>query len=339
MKIKVWLNILTAAALVAIIGFAWHDIWSAFSRMRDLNLWILVLMIPAQFMVFFALAKLFQHFFLATDTHLSLRRLMPPMIELNFVNHVFPSGGVSGFSYLTFRLRKFGVSTAKSTLAQLARFAFTFIAFIPLLVLALVILAIEGRTSSLVVLAASAVTTAIICSTAVVVFVIGSPTRIDVFTAGLVRAINRLVRSFHRHKKGINPDRVRQTFMELHEDYRVLRRDPQKIRRVIWWALVTNIAEVALLYIVFVAHGEWVNPGAVVIAFTIANLAALVAVLPGGVGVYEPLMSAVLVAGGIPAGLALSATLVYRVIAMLLSLLTGYVLYQKALHHGDITSP
>jgi uncharacterized membrane protein YbhN (UPF0104 family) len=67
------------------------------------------------------------------------------------------------------------------------------------------------------------------------------------------------------------------------------------------------------------------------IALVVANLVGLVAILPGGVGLYEPLMTAVLISGGISAPLALSATLVYRVISLLVSLLTGYFLYHRAL--------
>ncbi|MGH7196264.1 MAG: lysylphosphatidylglycerol synthase transmembrane domain-containing protein [Candidatus Saccharimonadales bacterium] len=338
MKWKIWLNILTIAALGIIIFVAWQDITEAFGRMRDLNLVILLLFIPAQFFVFFGLAKLFYHFFRATEngTRVSLRTLFPAMLELNFVNHVFPSGGVSGFSYLTLRLKAEGVSTAKSTLAHLARFAFTFIGYIGLLLVALLVLAIEGRTSSLVVLAVSAITFTILFGTGILVFVIGDKDRIAVFTKGLAKAVNKIIHIFRRkHPETIRLNKVEKTFLELHEDYCLMRTNFGKMRQVLVWAMIVNVAEIVLLYLVFVAHGVWINPGAVIVAFVIANTAGLIAVLPGGIGVYEPLMTAVLISGGVPAGLALSATLVYRVLALLLSLVTGYFLYQKVIHRAD----
>ena len=148
MKWKLWLNLITFAALALIIFLAREDIGRVFTHLRDLNLAVLVLMLPAQFLVFVTLAKLFYHFFQATDVRVPFRRLISPMMELNFVNHVFPSGGVSGFSYLTLRLKPYGVSTAKSTLAQLARFALMFMSFIVLLLVALLLLAADGKTSS-----------------------------------------------------------------------------------------------------------------------------------------------------------------------------------------------
>ncbi|HET9411553.1 MAG TPA: lysylphosphatidylglycerol synthase transmembrane domain-containing protein [Candidatus Saccharimonadales bacterium] len=336
MNWKLWLNLITLAVLVLIIFLARDDIGHVFSRLRDLNIVVLALMIPAQFVVFFTLAKLFYHFFAATGVTVSLRKLISPMMELNFVNHVFPSGGVSGFSYLTLRLKPFGVSTAKSTLAQLARFALMFMSFIALLLLALLLLAIDGKTSSLVVLAVSAVTFSLVFATSILIYVIGSERRIAAFTHALARFLNRVIHIFRpKHPETISLRRAKKTFLELHKDYVLIRQDLGRMNKAILWGFLSCVAELVLLYIAFVAHGEWVNPGAVVVAYVIANLVGYIAVLPGGIGLYEPLMTGVLVAAGVSPAVALSATLVYRVITLLLSLLSGFVAYQRAVHkHG-----
>src|SRR5882724_7379672 len=145
MKLKLWLNVITFGALGLIILFAWGDIARAFEKMLTLNIWVLLLIIPAQFFAYFSLAKVFFYFFKATGVRLSMKQLFAPMLELNFVNHIFPSGGASGFSYLTLRLKPYDVSTAKSTLAQIARFASTFLAFVLMLFIALFLLAAQGN--------------------------------------------------------------------------------------------------------------------------------------------------------------------------------------------------
>ncbi len=90
------------------------------------------------------------------------------------------------------------------------------------------------------------------------------------------------------------------------------------------------------LYIVYVAFGEYVNVGAVILAYAVANFAGLVSVLPGGVGIYEALMTAVLVAGGIPAAVSLPVTVMYRVVNTLIQVPPGYYFYHRAIHRvGD----
>lgn len=341
MKWKLWLNIITFVALGVIIFAARDDIVHVFYDLGHLNLAILALMLPAQLLVYLTLAKLFYHFFRVVGTEVPFRALVAPMVELNFVNHIFPSGGVSGFSYLTMRLKPFGVSTAKSTLAQLGRFAMMFMSFIALLLVSLVLLAIEERVSSLMVLAVSAVTFLLLFITTVLIYVIGSEARISVFTTTLARFVNRIVHVFRRrHPETISLKNVRKTFLELHEDYSILRQNPSRMRKALLWGFLSCAAELALLYIAFVAHGDWVNPGAVIVAYVIANLVGFIAILPGGIGLYEPLMTAVLISGGVSPGVALSATLVYRVISLLLSLISGYALYHRAIQrHGTAELP
>lgn len=103
------------------------------------------------------------------------------------------------------------------------------------------------------------------------------------------------------------------------------------MRRPFFYSMLANVTELATIYVVYIAYGQFVNPGAIIIAYAIANFAGLIAVLPGGIGVYEGLMTAVLVSAGVPAGLAISVTIMYRVINMLLSLPIGYFYYNKAL--------
>jgi uncharacterized protein (TIRG00374 family) len=81
-----------------------------------------------------------------------------------------------------------------------------------------------------------------------------------------------------------------------------------------------------------VAFGEWVNFGAVILAYAVANFAGLVSVLPGGVGIYEGLMTLVLVASGVPSRLSLPVTVMYRVVNTLVQLPPGYYFYHKTLH-------
>ncbi len=333
MKWKLWLNIVTLGALVLLIILARHDIYHAILKVKELNWLVLLLIIPALFLSFYTLGKSFALYFKATGQELSMKVLMPAMIELNFINHVFPSGGVSGASYFAWRVRPYGMSTAKSTLAQLTRFSFAFVGYIGLMLVSLLLLAIEGHASSLIILLVSGVVFSLLFGMMVVVFALGSEKRTATLAQWLIRIFNRIVHVVRpKHPETIKIRKVRKILLELHEDYDVIRGDLKRMRVVFAWNFAASICELSLLYITFVAHGAWVNPGVVVIAFVIATAAGLLAILPGGIGIYEPLMTAVFISVGVPAGLALSVTLIYRTVSLVLGLITGGILYHKALN-------
>jgi uncharacterized protein (TIRG00374 family) len=99
--------------------------------------------------------------------------------------------------------------------------------------------------------------------------------------------------------------------------------------------LVANETEILTIYVVYIAFGEWVNIGAVILAYAVANFAGLVSVLPGGIGIYEGLMTLVLAAGGIPAAVSLPVTIMYRVINTGIQLPPGYYLYHRNLRSSN----
>lgn len=95
-----------------------------------------------------------------------------------------------------------------------------------------------------------------------------------------------------------------------------------------------NLTEIASLYVVYLAFGEPVNFGAVILAYAVANFAGLISVLPAGIGIYEGLMTAVLAATGIPPSLSIPVTIMFRMLTIFVLLPPGYYFYQKAVKQG-----
>ena len=106
-----------------------------------------------------------------------------------------------------------------------------------------------------------------------------------------------------------------------------------KLLRPFYYALAINFFEVLTACIAYLAFytvfGEFINPGAVALAYLTANFAGLIAILPGGIGVFEGLMIVILTASGTSEDLALAGTLAYRVINLVIFVPIGYILYQK----------
>lgn len=330
--IKFWINVFTLVALGFLVYVSWEQIVEAFSNLGELNTWALLFMIPLQLLNYYAIARLYKDFFDAHGDRIRLREMYKIALELNFVNHVFPSGGVSGFSYLSVRMKQLGVSTSKSTLAQILRFALTFISFIVILLFGIVVLAFGKNTSPLIILISSTIIFSTIAGAAIGVFIISKASRIKAFVSWLPKALNYVFRFFKKGHELIKISKVERTLEELHEDYKALSKDMKLVKWLLVWALVLNIAEVMTIYMVYIAFGQFINPGALIIAYAVANFAGLIAVLPGGVGVYEGLMTAVLASAGVNKGLALSSTVVFRILTMAAFLPVGYLFYQRAIN-------
>lgn len=326
------LNVVTFVLLGAAILLVREDIKKAFQDLGRINAIALLLMIPLQLQNYAAYAHLYQEFLRILGNKQPFKLMFKVALEMNFVNHVFPSGGVSGFSYFTARLKPYGVTTAQSTLTQTMRFVLTFASYVILLFLGLFMLSLGGSASNMTIFITCSLAFLTVFAIVGGIYVASSKSRIHTFSQTLTKIVNRVLQFVRpKHPETISLKRVEKVFNEMHENYNLLREKFPQMRRPFFYSMLANITELATIYVVYIAYGQFVNPGAVIIAYALANFAGLIAVLPGGIGVYEGLMTAVLVSAGVPAGLAISVTIMYRVLNMLISLPVGYFYYHKAL--------
>jgi len=331
-----WRRVLTLVTFIALgllVYFSWDQILETFSNLGKVHINALLLIVVWKGVAFHGYTALYQDLFGILGKRLKYWPLFKISLELNFINNVFPSGGVSGFSYFSLRMKAFGISAGKSTLVQLLRFVTTFVSFQILIFVGLLILAITGEVSNLMILIASSLATLLLVGTGVVTYIVESKRRIDNFFTTMTKVLNKIIHFVvPKNPEAISVMSARKTFIDLHENYLITKKNYKKLKMPMINITIANIGELATLYTVFLAFGEIVNPGAVIIAYAVANFAGLISVLPGGVVIYEGLMVAIFAAAGVPPAISIPATVMYRILTMALQLPIGYYFYHKTIN-------
>lgn len=327
-----WLTIITLVLLTIVIIAAWPEIKKAWALLGQVDLWILALLIPVQFLSYYATGGMIFSYLrskgnLKEQSHWFTTRLA---LELNFVNHILPSGGAAGFSYLAWILSKFKVSVSRSTMSQIIRFVMTFVSFVVLLIVAIIILAFTGHLDRITIFIAIGLAAAAIGGIFILIWLIKSNERLRNFSAWLTKTINRFIRWITRGKKRkiVKEELFLEFFGGLHDDYLAIRRDRKTLVMPFIWAIIANILDVALIWISFWALGFAVDPALLFVAFGVASIAGAVSVTPGGAGVYEAVMVAFLASSGISPEVAIAGTLLARVTLLGGTIAFGYVFYQ-----------
>jgi len=329
---KAILNIVTVAALVALMIAVRHQLLDTLRNFSRVNVSVLLLLVPIEWVNYDAQARMYYGLFALVGNNLRYRFLFETSLELNFINNVFPSGGLSGISYFGVRMRGGEITAGRATVVQMMKLVLLFASFEILLIFGMLCIAIGGRVNDLALLLGASLTTLLIVGTLAFVTIIGSEKRINASMSFVTNVLNRLIHFVRpHHPETINTERVRRLVEELHQNYKLISSNWRALQRPFWWSLIANASEVAAVYAVYVAFGHWVNPGSVILAYAVANFAGLVSVMPGGVGIYEALMTGVLVATGVPAALSLPVTVMYRILNMLIQLPPGYYFYHRTL--------
>lgn len=335
MPLRHKINIATIIIIALILFLTRHELAVAWKLLETVNVWMFLLVIPIQFISYYA-AGAMSFSYLRGKGNLkdtSSMEAAKMALELNFVNHILPSGGVSGASYMTWRLSQLGVSSGRATLSQVVRIVSTFVSFAALLVVAVLFITFDDRLNRITILVSSALLSVIIISILLFAYLIGSKHRMHVFSRWLHKVINIFWHKVLRQKSRelISTVAITRFFDDLQEDYHSLRTEPGQLKKSLVWGFVFNIAETAMFFVAFLSMGAVVNPAPIFIAIGLAGLAATFLVTPGGAGGYEAAMVLFLAGSGINGGLALAGVILARVTLILVTIISGYFFYHQAL--------
>lgn len=334
MSFKSWLNVVTLVLIALVLFLARHDIAQAFLMLGRVNVWVFLLVIPAQFLSYFAhgeivFSYLRQRGYLERVSHFEAARVA---LEFNFVNHVFPTGGMSGVSYMTWRLNKLGVSTGRATLTQVVKFGMTFLAYAVLAVVALFAITADVGLNRYAILVTSGLIILIILCIFGAMYLFSHRERLNRFERFIDRLLNRKIKRLLRRRKDIvNAEVITSFFDDMCSDYRTLRERPKLLLWPFVWGLVFNVAEAALFFVTFLALGHVVNPAPILVATGLAGLVGAFFVTPGGAGGYEAMMVVFLTSVGVSASVALAGVVLARTALILMTIATGYITYHRAI--------
>lgn len=325
----------TFVLIGVIVFFSRHELAHAWHLLGQVNVWILALLIPVQLLMYFAGGEMMFSYLRAKNAtkHISPIAQARMALELNFVNHVLPSAGVSGMSYMSWRLAKYNVAAGRTTMAQVVRFATGYASFITLLIIAVLLVTIDGHLNRWIILVSMTLVIVMVLVFGTTIYLISSRRRMNAFSDWASKTVNRLVRRLTHGRKRVvlRSEAMKVFFADMHHDYLELMRDKRLLIRPYLWGIVFTLTDIGVFWVTFWALGQPVNPAPILIAYGVATMAGFIMVTPGGAGAYEALFVMFLAIAGLSEGTAIAGTVLTRVILLMTTIIFGYIFYQHAL--------
>jgi uncharacterized protein (TIRG00374 family) len=149
---------------------------------------------------------------------------------------------------------------------------------------------------------------------------------IVLFTKGDRRAA-KLVRAIGTKLPFLEPETLPRLFARLVARVKELSTDRRRLYEAVSFASANWLFDMASLFVFVGAFGRWVNPVALVIAYGVANIAAVIPLTPGGLGVVEATVSGILVGFGTPRTIAIWGVIGWRLVNFWLPIPVGGAAY------------
>lgn len=328
------LSLVTFALIIYVVYANFGDIKEAVSHLSETNILVLLLLIPEQLFMYYCCGQMFFSYMSAKKDaqKISAWTLMRVSLELNFVNHAVPAGGLGGLGYITWRLKPFGATPGQSSFMYVLRYIITICANQLQTIIAILVLLIFGSVpeSGIWIIGLTALlSVGIIAGIAIIVAIASSKKRIEWFAKTATNFVNWLVKKLTLgHRTAILKREVVDKYLgDAHEDLMTARRNKKMLVRPILWGIVYSFLEIATYWIVAASLGHPEILPQIMIGEAIGSVMG--AIVP--YGLYELGMAGIMVTLGVPIVLAGTVVLMTRVIVLASTIISGYGFYQHSI--------
>lgn len=328
------LSLVTFALILYVIYANFNDIKEAISHLGETNILVLLLLIPEQLFMYFCCGQMFFSYMAAKRDarRVSAWTLMQVSLELNFVNHAVPAGGLGGLGYITWRLKPFGATPGQSSFMYVLRYIITICANQLQTIIAIIALLIFGavpETGMWVIGVTALLSVGIIAAIMILIAIASSEKRITWFAKTATNFCNWFVRTvtFGRKEQVLERATVDKYLGDAHEDLMTARRNKKMLIRPIIWGIVYSFLEIATYWIVAASMGHPEILPQIMIGEAIGSVMG--AIVP--YGLYELGMAGIMVSLGVPIALAGTVVLMTRVIVLASTIISGYGFYQHSI--------
>lgn len=328
------LSLLTFVLILYVIYANFGDIKEAISHLGKTNILVLLLLIPEQLFMYFCCGQMFFSYMSAKKDaqRISAWTLMQVSLELNFVNHAVPAGGLGGLGYITWRLKPFGATPGQSSFMYVLRYIITICANQLQTIIAILVLLLLGAVpaSGLWVIGVTALlSVGIIAVIALLIAIASSKKRIAWFAKVATNFCNWFVKlvTFGHKTNVLKREMVDKYLGDAHEDLMTARRNKKMLVRPILWGILYSFLEIATYWIVSASLGHPELLPQIMIGEAIGSVMG--AIVP--YGLYELGMAGIMVSLGVPIALAGTVVLMTRVIVLASTIISGYGFYQHSI--------
>lgn len=319
-------------AIVVLIYLRFRELKEVGSHVSSANFLWLFLAVGLQLVTYYLTALNFKFILKMKGVNVQTRSLYPLAFIIQFLNQALPSGGLSGQIFYVDYLKRRGLGLVESIGRAILELASLYTAFGVLFILSVALLFRESVLLTHPEFSFFIYSFAIIAGIFVAIFLL-IQWRKQVWFIHWVAA--RLRKWFGRGVAADGSENHHGMIMTFFEElaqnmnFHSLKKSGNLFGLAVACLLGVLILDVLTLYVLAFALGFQLTFTAALITFAFTQFIAMISFVPGALGVFEGGMAVILIAFGLPKGLAVTTTLIFRGLTFWLPMPIGWWLYRK----------
>jgi len=247
----------------------------------------------------------------------------------NFASVIAPSGGMSSMAVMLADARANGQPAARVTVANLIYILCEYLGVLGAFALGIVVLLRRNNMNWPALLAAALLALLALCLGILLYLAMTNPQKLGRILAWLVRAGNRVLHPFI-HREYFHQEQAHDFACEAAEGLALMRtHSAWSITRPVLLSITNKFILMLILALIFMAFRIPFSPGTLVAGFSISYLFVIVSPTPGGIGIFEGILTIWLRALGVGLEPAAVITLAYRGVTFWQPLIIGGYMFRR----------
>lgn len=242
-----------------------------------------------------------------------------------FAIHLVPLGAAGEAAFDYYFLRKQNVESGSIILMWILRLIFTYAGFFLIFLLGLALVPTYPQFAVSLKIISPVILVLILGLIFYLVYLYRHKNKFWRLWEKLFNLVNRFLVKFKKNPVGI--EKKTEVFEDIYNGIGLFGEKKRTSLMAIATGALYYLGDITCFYFVFHAFGYSIGYGILIFSYCISTLIAVISAIPGGVGVTEGSMTLILTAMGIPATLALTAVLVFRVFSFWIWIPIGFFSY------------
>lgn len=290
--------------------------------------WWLVLAFLLQILFLLNITGFYHSIYRVVGLHDTKVHLFLLVLATAFTSAVAPGGSISGSGLMLYDARRRGLDTARVVLANVAFYMMDYMAFILVLVMAILILLASGSLQEYQILAAALLLALVGAVLALLVLTCLRPDAVAGFTIHMIRFVGYFSAALRR-RIPFWEERINTFITDVAMAARAAGRERIAFLQVALHALLVEVIGLAQLFSLFLAFGYVPALGQLITGYAVGVLFMIVSITPSGVGIMEGAMTVAFVSAGVPVECAALVTFSYRCLSFWLPVAAGLPVIKK----------
>jgi uncharacterized protein (TIRG00374 family) len=331
-----WRLLVTLLVVGVILSVVWAgrgEVRAILALLDDVRPQWLAIAILVQFVVYLTFSTVYWRSLALLGHRVKLLSLYGLSFVAILLGRVFPAGGASTYAFLLYQLRRRGVPDGVGAIAVTLDGLSFFAAFFALLLGGFVYLFTHGELRAQQMLVIVVLVLAIIFA---VMYVWALHYDRPLLTRRALALKNRIAKVFRRSWSDTG---LLAFIAEIYDGLALVKRNPWAFMQLVGLQFLALLLDSLTLFCLFLAVNVNPHPSVVLLGYSLANFISSITSLPGGGGSFEAAMTLTFRQLDMSYDVAISVTLLYRLLAFWLPLLITALIYQRIHKRPSTLSP